>query len=260
MNNIQTLQPLIEAMLRQAGETARTAFFAEHRSGYTLKGRQDYLTETDGAIELFIKQSLSVIAPGDAFFGEETGGDSQANRLWIVDPIDGTANFARGLPHFCISLARLTDGEPDLAFIYDPVHDEMFTAAANQATLCNGRAIRVSTVDELALASVEVGWSTRRPVQAYSDLHSRLLAPGCSVRRAGSAALGLAHVAAGRSDAYLELHVNAWDVAAGWLLVRQAGGVVSEFWTSDSIVDGNPILASNAALSGALKHLFSTVL
>jgi len=207
-------------------------------------------------VELFIKQRLSVIAPGEAVLGEETGGDTQAKRLWIVDPIDGTANFARGLPHFCISLARLTDGEPDLAFVYDPVHDEMFTAAADQAARCNGRVMQVSAIDALAHASVELGWSTRRPTQAYSDLHSRLLAQGCSVRRAGSAALGLAHVAAGRSDAYLELHVNAWDIAAGWLLVRQAGGFVNAFWTPGAIAAGNPILACNAALFDAVNPLF----
>lgn len=257
MNSIQTLQPLIEGLLRQAGETVRTAFFAEHRSGYTLKGRQDYLTETDGTVELLIKQGLSVIAPGDAFFGEETGGNSQASRLWIADPIDGTANFARGLPHFCISLARLTDGVPDLAFVYDPVHDEMFTAAADQAARCNGRVMQVSAIDALAQASIELGWSTRRPTQAYSDLHSRLLMQGCSVRRAGSAALGLAHVAAGRSDAYLELHVNAWDIAAGWLLVRQAGGFVNPFWSPGAIASGNPIFACNAALPVALDPLFA---
>lgn len=248
MDEIQWLQRVV----RQVGAHMREAFAHAQERGYTLKGQQDYLTQTDGEIEQLVREAVQASFPDDAFLGEETGGEVQAvPRLWVVDPIDGTANFARGIGHFCISLGLLTDGKPSLGAIYDPLHDELFWAAKGQGAYLNGERIQVSTVEQLPQAALEVGWNNRSAPLEYIQLVSRVIHSGAAFRRAGSGALGLAYVAAGRSDGYLELHINAWDVAAGLLLVTEAGGVVNDFWTPGALQSGNPVLACNAALAAA---------
>jgi myo-inositol-1(or 4)-monophosphatase len=240
----------IERMVRTAGAHMKDAFAKTHESGFSLKGQQDYLTQTDGEVEAMVKQALAKDFPNDAFLGEETGGvTDSAVRLWIVDPVDGTANFARGVPHFCISLALLENGLPALGAIYDPVHDELFVAAKGQGAFLNGVHMRVSDVPRLNLASVEVGWSQRLNPPDYLCQLSAVIEAGAAIRRAGSGALGLAYVAAGRCDAYVELHINSWDVAAGLLLVSEAGGVVNDFWTPGALKNGNPVLACAASLA-----------
>lgn len=248
--------PWLQHVLRQAGARMRQAFASTEGRGYTLKGQQDYLTQTDGEIELLVRQAVQTSFPNDAFLGEETGGEMQTvSRLWVVDPIDGTANFARGIGHFCISLGLLKDGKPGLGAIYDPLRDELFWAAKGQGAYLNGERLQVSAVAQLPQAAVEVGWNNRRSPQDYVQLVSRVVSAGAAFRRAGSGALGLAYVAAGRSDAYVELHINAWDVAAGLLLVTEAGGMVNDFWTPDALQSGNPVLACNAALAQAASDM-----
>jgi myo-inositol-1(or 4)-monophosphatase len=246
----------IEDLVRRAGAEMRAAFAKTSESGYTLKGAQDYLTQTDGQIEHMVRHAVSEAFPSDGFLGEETGGaPTSAGRLWIVDPIDGTANFARGIPHFCISLGLLQDGIPVLGAIYDPMHDELFLAAKGEGAYLNGERIKVSNVDSLSLACVEVGWNNRRTPEDFVDLAGKVVRAGAAFRRAGSGALGLAYVAAGRSDAYVELHINAWDVAAGLLLVTEAGGRVNDFWAADALRQGNCVLACNAALAPAASAM-----
>lgn len=234
----------MESMVRTAGAHMKDAFAKTHQSGFSLKGQQDYLTQTDGEVEAMVQQAVAQAFPNDGFLGEETGGvtDSVA-RLWIVDPVDGTANFARGVPHFCISLALLENGRPTLGAIYDPMRDELFVAAKGQGACLNGVRMHVSDVPRLNVASVEVGWSNRLNTPDYLRQLSAVIDAGAAIRRAGSGALGLAYVAAGRCDAYVELHINSWDVAAGLLLVTEAGGVVNDFWTPGALKTGNPLLA-----------------
>jgi len=239
----------LQQMLRQAGDHIRAAFVHTEARGYTLKGQQDYLTQTDGEIEDLVRQAVAQAFPNDAFLGEETGGEQQgAKRLWIVDPIDGTANFARGIAHFCISLGLIVDGKPTVGAIYDPMRDELFWAVRGQGGYLNGTRLKVSSVALLNQSAVEVGWNSRSPQSEFVQLVDRVAHAGAAFRRAGSGALGLAYVAAGRSDAYIELHINSWDVAAGLLLVTEAGGVVNDFWTSDALRKGNAVLACNPAL------------
>ena len=244
----------LHALVRRAGAHMRDAFATVQTRGYTFKGQQDYLTQTDTEVENLVREAISQAFPEDAFLGEETGGEvCAAERLWVLDPVDGTANFARGVPHFCISLALLEYGLPVMGAIYDPERDELFSAATGQGAFLNGARMQVSTVAQLAQASVELGWNSRLPREHYLGLVDRVLGAGAAFRRAGSGALGLAYVAAGRSDAYVEMHINAWDVAAGLLVVTEAGGVVNHFWTSQALRDGNAVLASNAALASAVS-------
>lgn len=254
------LMTAIEEIVRAAGSRMRAAFTAPDKPTYSLKGRQDYLTATDGAIELFVREAIEQRFPGDAVLGEEGGGSVDGTRLWIVDPVDGTANFARQIPHYCVSLGLIENGQLRAGAIYEPNHDELFIAERGQGAWLNGERMRVSDVSEINASTVEVGWSTRIPVSTYLDRVGRAATAGCSVRRAGSGALGLAYVAAGRIEAYAEAHINSWDVAGALLLVTEAGGHVSDFWTPGGIENGNPILACNAALAGQMQALFGTPL
>ena len=245
----------IEAIVRAAGAMMRTAFDAPERPAYSLKGQQDYLTVTDGAVEQFVREQIARHFPGDGVLGEEGGGAVDAARLWIVDPIDGTANFARQIPHFCISLGLMVDGRIEAGAIYEPIHDELYIAERGKGAWLNGKPMRVSGIADLKASTVEVGWSTRIPVDTYLSMAGKAAHAGCSVRRAGSGSLGLAYVAAGRTEAYAEPHINSWDVAAGLLLVTEAGGHVNDFWANDGLRVGNPVLATNHALASALSEL-----
>lgn len=238
------------------GNHLKKAFSKTQESGFTLKGQQDYLTHTDGYIEEMVRLTVARDFPNDGFLGEETGGVTDAcARLWIVDPVDGTANFARGIPHFCVSLALLADGTPALGAVYDPMRQELFTAVKGEGAFLNGIKIHTSTASLLSQSSVEVGWSSRLTTQDYVSQLSAVLDAGAAIRRAGSGALGLAYVAAGRSDAYVELHINSWDVAAGLLLVTEAGGVVNNFWTPGALKSGNAVMACAPSLASEMSSV-----
>jgi myo-inositol-1(or 4)-monophosphatase len=249
------LMQAVKELVLCAGPLIRDAFLAPDRPAYTLKGQQDYLTETDLAVEQFVRQQITQRFPQDSVLGEEGGGRTDAERLWIVDPIDGTANFARNIAHFCISLGVMVQGQLEAGAIYDPMRDELFLAGRGQGAWLNGRPLRVSNINVLTTASAEIGWSSRKPVDGYLDLVSRTMHAGCAVRRAGSGALGLAYVSAGRIECYAEQHINAWDVAAGLLLVTEAGGQVNDFWANDGLRQGNVVLASNALLADSFSAL-----
>ncbi len=241
---------LAEAVVREGGRMIRAAF---GHTEFTFKGRQDYLTETDGAVERVVREMILAQFPDHSVLGEEEGGNAEAADLWIIDPIDGTANFARGIPHCCISLAYLHEGRPQVAAIYDPIHDELFFAERGQGARCNAKPMSVSNVASLDEASVEIGWSLRAPDQ-YVPIVQAAIAAGCVVRRTGSGALGLAYTAVGRVDAYISAHMNSWDCAAGLLLVEEAGGQVNDYWTQDAILQGNAVLATNALLGEQISR------
>jgi len=237
----------------EAGALARRLFEARKPGTFSLKGRQDYLTEADGEVERLIARRIAERFPEDSFVGEEHGGEP-GERAWVVDPIDGTANFARGNPHFCTSVAIVESGQIEVGVVYDPCRAELFAACRGQGATVNGRPIRVSTTTDPRAADVELGWSPRLPMSEYSDLISRVVATGAGFSRAGSGALALAYVAAGRRDAYAELHINAWDALAGILLVREAGGWVNDLLAGNGLTRGNPVLATTLGLSGILRE------
>ncbi len=249
----------IDKRYRAATAIARAAgklMLRHFRKGirFTFKGPQDFLTAADRQVERLVIRRLATAFPGDRFIGEEGGGRA-GTRTWVIDPIDGTANFARGIPRFCISIAFLDGDEVAIGVIYDPVLDELFAARAGKGATVNGRRMHVSGETSLKRATVELGWSTRRPAKVYAATLTRVLAAGASFRRAGSGALGMADVAAGRSDGYFEAHINAWDVLAGLLMVREAGGWTNDFLADDGLTRGNHILACTPALRAPLQRL-----
>jgi myo-inositol-1(or 4)-monophosphatase len=236
------------ALARDAGKIAHAGF---GRTSSTLKGRHDVVTEKDREVERFIRAAIAARYPDDAFIGEEEGGSS-GERVWLVDPIDGTANYARGIPHYCVSIGYLECGTPVVGAVYDPSADRLYAAARGEGAWCDAERVRVSDCDRLDDAVVECGWSLRRSNDDYLAMVARVMGAGCAMRRAGSGALGLVDVAVGRSEAYCELHINAWDVGAGLLLVTEAGGFTNDFFAGDGIAEGNRVIATNAALCAKL--------
>jgi myo-inositol-1(or 4)-monophosphatase len=241
-------------LAQEAGALAMSYARNRERMATRMKGAQDFLTEADGAVEAMLKSRLARIFPNDGFVGEEGGGDGAQN-LWIVDPIDGTANFARGELQWCISIGFLHTMKPVIGVIHAPALDETFAARTGCGATLNGAPIKVSTGHDLKSASIEIGWSARRPFAEYVSLVSQVGSTGASAKRGASGALGLCWVAAGRTDAYLELHINSWDVAAGIVIVQEAGGVTTDFFAGTGLTDGNPILAAAPGFEAPLRQI-----
>lgn len=243
------------AVAREAGDLARSYFTNRDSLKVEFKGPQDYLTAADGAVERLIVARLGEAFPGDSFLGEE-GGGSIGERLWVIDPIDGTANFARGIALFCISISYVEDGRTMAGVIYDPIAQEMFTAVRGGGAALNGQPMRVSEAATLRNAVIELGWSPRLPIAGYVELVEKVVGAGASFRRGGSGALGLAYVAAGRADGYVERHINAWDCLAALLMVEEAGGATNDFLAGGSgLVNGNAVLAATRGIKEALSDL-----
>lgn len=240
-------------LAHEAGTLAMSYANNRERMATRMKGTQDFLTEADGAVETMLRSRLARIFPDDGFVGEEGGGEGAEN-LWIVDPIDGTANFARGDLQWCISIGFLHKMKPVAGIIHAPVLGETFAAREGAGASLNGRPIKVSGGIDMKAASVEIGWSARRPFEEYVSLISKVGGMGASTKRSASGALGMCWVAAGRTDAYLELHINSWDVAAGIIIVTEAGGTVTDFFAGDGLADGNPILACSPAFADPLAE------
>jgi myo-inositol-1(or 4)-monophosphatase len=233
------------AVAREAGAVARRRFLDRGSFTVGFKGPQDFITEVDGEIERLIQARLTEVFPDDGFIGEEgegaRGGEGQP--IWVVDPIDGTANFARGAPHYCVSIACVHADQIEIGVIYEPMRDELFVARRGHGASLNGLPLRASDTVDLSKSAIEVGWNMRFGRDVFLALLGRIVASGAGVSRSGSGALGLAYVAAGRRDGYVENHINSWDCLAGILIVREAGGYASDFLAGDGLHKGNPLIA-----------------
>lgn len=243
-----------EAVLRDvaasAGALALAAFNSRKPGDFTLKGRQDFLTEADGAVENHVRELISTAFPSDGILGEEAGG-GVSDRLWVIDPIDGTANFARGIPHFCISIAFHEHGETLLGVIFNPASNEFYFARKGQGASKNGAPLIAAATDAMSNASVEIGWSPRVQSADYLAAQQRVLDKGANIRRCASGALAIAWVAEGRTDGYAEYYMNAWDCLAGLLMVREAGGVTGSYpATSNELLSGGAIFAAAPKIAG----------
>ncbi len=232
---------------------------AEGRGVAGLKGAQDFVTEADGATERFLRERLAALFPGEAVLGEEMGGSpAGAGPLWILDPIDGTSNFARGGDRWCVSVGFVLGGRPLAGAIARHAPAEVFAAAHGLGATLNGAPIHAAGTNDIARAIIEVGWSFRTPVARFHHLSERLMAAGSGLRCGGSGALGLAEAAAGRLDGYLELHINAWDAAAAMVIAREAGAWTNAFDSGDWLANGNPVGIGAPALGERLAALLET--
>ena len=244
-------------LLDSAGRVAMAGYLALAAGGaVSMKGPQDFLTETDGEVEAHLRDALLQRFPGDGFLGEESGGALTA-RMWVVDPIDGTANFARGIPHFCVSVGFIDNGVIEIGGIANPATGEVYFARRGRGATCNGKPMHVAQTQAYDRASVELGWSRRISTRAYVETIAALIDLGTNVRRSASGALALAFVAQGRLDAYAEMHINPWDCLAGLLLVEEAGGRVNDFLAGHGLSDGNPVLACAPGIANGMEQATS---
>jgi myo-inositol-1(or 4)-monophosphatase len=257
--------PQASAIAREAGARLREFFAQGVKTEY--KGDVDLVTVADRTSEKLIRERLAVAFPEHGIFGEEgTRERLEAEYRWYVDPLDGTTNFAHGFPHFCVSLGLEQrpvglqpgqDGTLVAAVLYDPLLDEMFTAERGRGALLNGKPIHVSPTALLAESLVATGFpSQKRHLSPNIHFYQEFTLRSHGVRRAGSAALDLAYVAAGRMEAFWEFNLNPWDTAAGFLLVEEAGGRITDFSGDPYKLDSREVLASNGLIQDELLHLF----
>lgn len=220
----------------------------------TLKGAQDWLTEADGAVEAMLARGLAEAHPQDGFQGEETGRGREGGCRWVVDPIDGTSNFARGADRWCVSVGLIAGRQPLLGVVFAPAQQELFAARLGGGATRNGTAITAASTTDLTRAMIEVGWSARVTAASYIAMTGRVMATGATTRSSGSGAMGLADVACGRIDGYMETHINLWDVAGMLPILIEAGARIGPFMDGDGPTHGGPILAAAAGVFDSLER------
>lgn len=242
-------------LARQAGDLLRQGHYNGAGAIASKASAVDLVTEFDLASERLITSGLRQRFPDHVIYGEETGDVlPAAGPVWVVDPLDGTTNFAHGYPVFSVTLALLVDGRPELGVVYDPLRDDLFWAQRGQGAWRGQRRLYVSTTMELGASLLATGFAYDRASNADNNLaeFSHFVPRTRGVRRGGSAALDIAWVAAGWLDGYWERGIQVWDVAAGVLLVHEAGGVVTTYSGSPWQPDGRNVVASNSVLHSAL--------
>jgi len=244
---------------REAG--ALLAAYFERHIGFELKAEYDLVTEADRASEQLVIDRLRSHFPTHSIVAEESGGHAgTSDYCWYVDPLDGTTNFAHGFPMFNVTMALEHEGELIAGVIFDPVRNEMFASERESGAYLNNRRIHVSTVDRLNDALVATGFPSRkRHLHVNVNFYYQLAMLTHGVRRAGSAALDLAYVASGRLDGFWEFGLNPWDMAAGILLIREAGGKCSDMEGGPVNLRGRHLLADNGLVHEAMLAVFSEV-
>lgn len=227
------------------------------RLAVVTKGQSDFVTEVDRGAEAEIVRTIRRFYPHHAILGEEGGASGEHETVWIIDPLDGTTNFLHGIPHYAVSIGVVHRGKPEHAVIYAPATNDLYISTAGRGAQLNNRRLRVSratTLDE-ALIGTGAPFRDEDRIAHYLPQLGRVLEQTAGIRRAGSAALDLAYVASGRLDGFWELGLKPWDIAAGMLLVQEAGGVVSEIYGRDDVLDTGHILAGNPRIHDALQGL-----
>jgi len=235
------------------------------RDDADLKGRNDWVSRADRESEAAIVSFLKGHAPDDHFLGEEGGamgaasGSGTAERVWVIDPLDGTSNYLQHFPIWSVSIALRRGGETTTGVIYEPLRDQMFVAEKGSGAFLNGRRLAISSQPSLDGAFLATGFPFRfmDHIDVYTAIFHDVIAVSKGLRRAGSAALDLAYTAAGVFDGFFELHLSPWDVAAGSVLVREAGGVVSDFSGGDRFWDRGNIVGASPGVHADLLALIS---
>lgn len=239
---------------RKAGQVITRALNRLDTVKVVDKDRFDYSTEVDRAAEAEIVKELKRAYPDHAIHGEESGKSGHSRYTWVIDPLDGTSNFMRGLPHFAVSIALLEDGVPLHGVIYDPVRDELFTASKGAGAFLNDRRIRVSQRNNLDGALLCTGFPFRQRRRLGNQLRmvKVLLEQAEDLRRTGSAALDLSYVASGRLDGFFEYGLMPWDIAAGILMVREAGGTCVDFEGGEAYFESGNLIAANLKVAAQM--------
>ena len=225
------------------------------RLSVTAKQRNDFVSEADVQAEQEIIQTLRKTYPNHGILAEESGEQhGHDDYQWVIDPLDGTTNFLHGIPHFAISIGFRHKNRLEAGLVYDPIRQEMFTASRGAGAQMNDRRMRVSNIPQMENALLGTGFPFRYPQHqpAYLNFFGSLFGKCVEVRRAGAASLDLAYVASGRLDGYWEFGLKEWDIAAGALLVQEAGGLVSDFVGGNDFMKSGNIVAGNPKVFKAL--------
>jgi myo-inositol-1(or 4)-monophosphatase len=226
---------LAQEVARRAGTLALDYWRNRERLTVELKGPQDFVSRADRDVEALIRSDIAAAFPDDRFLGEETAATftGPLDDCWIVDPIDGTHNFLRGVPYWNVAIAYVRHGRPQVGVVFDPVNGELYRAARGGGAFCDDASgtarLHVAATAKLAGAYVALGHHDRAADARYLEIRRRMMASGVSMRNFGSAALQLAHVARGRLDAFVELHLSIWDAIGALLLVAESGGYTAPF-------------------------------
>lgn len=255
------MKPMMNIAVRAARDASKVIVQYMDRVDHlpiVTKEKNDFVTEVDQKAESVIINTLKQAFPEHSILAEESGQSGDSDYQWIIDPLDGTTNYLHGFPQFSISIALKHKGKLVIGVVYDPLRQELFTASAGDGAYLNNRRIRVSKQSSLSGALLGTGfpYKDQRYLDAYLAMFKTFFPETAGIRRAGSAALDLAYVACGRLDGFWEIGLQSWDIAAGALLVREAGGIITDFSANDNFLDnGNVIAANPKVFNQMLKNL-----
>ena len=253
-------------MLNIAVKAARRAGNLIHRAAdnidhltVTKKSNADYVSEVDKAAERTIIQTILDVYPTHAILAEESGAQGESEYLWIIDPLDGTTNFLHGFPQYAVSIALQHNGVLTQAVVYDPTRNDLFTATRGRGAFLNDRRIRVSKRAELADSLIGTGFPYTKftHMDAYMAILRDMMQKTAGLRRPGSAALDLAYTAAGRYDGFYETGLKPWDIAAGCLLITEAGGLVGDLEGNDSYLRSGHLCAGNPKIFAQMLQVIA---
>ena len=244
----------------KGGDTLIRSLNKLERLKVDVKARNDFVSDADRIAERAVIDEIQKHYPEHAILAEESGQQGDSDYVWVIDPLDGTTNFLHRFPVFAVSIAVLHKGRIEHGVVYDPMRQELFTASRGEGAQLDGRRIRVSKHTTLDHALIGTGFPFRdggMTIEPYLRMLQKAIASTSGVRRAGSAALDLCYVAAGRLDAYWETGLAPWDLAAGTLIVREAGGIVSGLDGSENFLDAGHVLCGNPKIYAGIAKLFS---
>jgi myo-inositol-1(or 4)-monophosphatase len=263
------ISAIMHPMLTTAVKAARRAGSVINRGArdldlltVTTKGPKDFVSEVDRAAEATIVETLHATYPEHAILAEEgtaKGANAAAEYVWIIDPLDGTTNFLHGFPQYCVSIALQHKGQITQAVVYDPVRNDLFTATRGRGAFLNDRRIRVGRRQHLKDCLIGTGFPYRdgQHLDTYMLMLRAMTIEAAGIRRPGAAALDLAYVAAGCYDGFWEIGLNPWDVAAGSLLILEAGGLVGDFGGDPGYLYGGQVVAANPRIFAQMVNLLS---
>ena len=245
---------------REAGRIINRASQDVNALSIQSKTFNDFVSEVDHAAERAIIDTLKAAYPDHGFLGEESGNTNQeSENIWIIDPLDGTTNFLHNFPQYCISIALQQKGVLTQAVIYDPVRNDLFTATKGRGAFLNDKRIRVTNRSKLQDSLISTGFPFRdfTHLDTYMVMLKDMIKKTIGIRRPGSAALDLAYVAAGFTDGFFEIGLSSWDIAAGGLLVQEAGGIVADFEGNESWLKTGNIVAANPRVFAQILQVLS---